>query len=849
MGLRIQNNVEAFNTHRQLTATAANAASKSMEKLSSRLPHQPCRRRRGRPRHLARRCAARSAASPRRSATRRTASRSCRPAEGALNEVHSMLQRVRDLKVQFDNGTLSADDQDAIVVRGQRRSPRRSSDIADETKFNGIELLDGTRPFTFQVGANDGETIAVTRRTSARSSPPAACRTHGRRRRRPRRGLGRRRSTARCRVDDDRHGDQERLDGSRRLRRGAEPPRAPPEQPGDLPGEPDGVREPDPRRGHGRGDDQVHEAATSCSRPARACSRRPTRPRRASSRSCARASHNRGLHGHGASFITPPRDGSRTGGFAEPPVCVKRDSTSGTRLPMTGTCPPVPSLAIVPRTCASAEELDVLLRCLVSLRVDRSATPWCSSSTTTAPTASSVADLRGRLRRARRDRRLQGREHGLRPTVNVGLRDRPRPRAATPSWSTPTSSSTRPAGSSACSPAPTRRAARPPSSAPGCSTRNGLHPARGHLLLAAAAATSSTASSTGPPTCPRRSAPDALPRHRRPAADPPRDARDRRPLRRGLPPRAARTSTTACACSTPASSASTSRPPCAVHLESFFRGGDSRTEQMTDWSLKSLAAAHAQVRHHRLQPVHPGAPVSRTDLPKTLFLVRGAGGAGWYRCALPAMALGLEWLGVQSEPPNLQFVTGLTKGRLSVEDLESYDVLVVQQPSGTDWTREIRRLQDAGVKVLFEIDDYVQAVRKMADHEFSGHFGKDIVRSYELNMRHRRRPDLLDRLPGRALPRVQPERLGVPQRHRPRVATPSRSPSASTVTIGWAGGTGHKEALQPWLGVVAEILREHENVRFVSIGAARRARPDRRVRPRPRDVAAVRRRSRSTRRR
>ena len=34
MGLRIQNNVEAFNTHRQLSATAAQA-SKSMEKLSS----------------------------------------------------------------------------------------------------------------------------------------------------------------------------------------------------------------------------------------------------------------------------------------------------------------------------------------------------------------------------------------------------------------------------------------------------------------------------------------------------------------------------------------------------------------------------------------------------------------------------------------------------------------------------------------------------------------------------------------------------------------------------------------------------------------------------------------------
>ena len=34
MGLRIQNNVEAFNTHRQLTATSTQAA-KSMEKLSS----------------------------------------------------------------------------------------------------------------------------------------------------------------------------------------------------------------------------------------------------------------------------------------------------------------------------------------------------------------------------------------------------------------------------------------------------------------------------------------------------------------------------------------------------------------------------------------------------------------------------------------------------------------------------------------------------------------------------------------------------------------------------------------------------------------------------------------------
>ena len=40
MGLRIQNNVEAFNTHRQLTATSAQRLEVDGEALQ-RLPHQP----------------------------------------------------------------------------------------------------------------------------------------------------------------------------------------------------------------------------------------------------------------------------------------------------------------------------------------------------------------------------------------------------------------------------------------------------------------------------------------------------------------------------------------------------------------------------------------------------------------------------------------------------------------------------------------------------------------------------------------------------------------------------------------------------------------------------------------
>jgi flagellin len=158
MGLRIQNNVEAFNTHRQLTATGV-AASKSMEKLSSgyRINRAAddaaglaiSEKMRGQIGGLAQ--AQRNA---------QDGISLVQTAEGALTEVHSMLQRVRDLKVQFENGTLSSDDQDAIAsevfqIAGEIKN------ISEQTKFNGSAVFNSTG-FTFQVGANDSETVATT---------------------------------------------------------------------------------------------------------------------------------------------------------------------------------------------------------------------------------------------------------------------------------------------------------------------------------------------------------------------------------------------------------------------------------------------------------------------------------------------------------------------------------------------------------------------------------------------------------------------------------------------------------------------------------------------------------------
>jgi flagellin len=81
-------------------------------------------------------------------------------AEGALNEVHSMLTRIRDLKVQYDGGTLSTDDKAAITSEITALTGEITS-IGTDTKFNNNALLTGTAS-TFQVGANTGETIATT---------------------------------------------------------------------------------------------------------------------------------------------------------------------------------------------------------------------------------------------------------------------------------------------------------------------------------------------------------------------------------------------------------------------------------------------------------------------------------------------------------------------------------------------------------------------------------------------------------------------------------------------------------------------------------------------------------------
>jgi flagellin len=158
MSLRIQTNVEAFNAHRQLESTS-NMLSKSMERLSS-----------GYRINRAADDAAGLAISEKLRAQiggLDQASRNAQDAvslvqtgEGALAEVHAMLQRVRDLAVQYNNGTLASADKAAITAEVAQLCSEISK-IGNDTMFNGIALLSGGAAITFQVGAQDGETINI----------------------------------------------------------------------------------------------------------------------------------------------------------------------------------------------------------------------------------------------------------------------------------------------------------------------------------------------------------------------------------------------------------------------------------------------------------------------------------------------------------------------------------------------------------------------------------------------------------------------------------------------------------------------------------------------------------------
>lgn len=174
MGLRINQNIAAQNAYRSLSVSD-NQMSKSLEKLSSGFR---INRASDDAAGLAISEGLRSQVGGLKVAARNAQDgvSVVQTAEGALNEVHSILQRGRDLQVQASNGSNSPDSLGAINTELEALAEEIVA-IAERTDFNGVKLLSGGAPGTesntaggiinlgatlaFQVGANSTDTLTV----------------------------------------------------------------------------------------------------------------------------------------------------------------------------------------------------------------------------------------------------------------------------------------------------------------------------------------------------------------------------------------------------------------------------------------------------------------------------------------------------------------------------------------------------------------------------------------------------------------------------------------------------------------------------------------------------------------
>ena len=156
--MRINHNISALNTYNKMTVNQ-NAATKNMEKLSS-----------GQRINRAGDDAAGLAISEKMRGQIRGLEQAAtnaqdgisliQTAEGALNETHAILQRMRELSVQSANDTNTAEDRQQLQNEVDQLS-NEITRIAKDTTFNNSNLLDGSFDGKFHIGANAGQNLSV----------------------------------------------------------------------------------------------------------------------------------------------------------------------------------------------------------------------------------------------------------------------------------------------------------------------------------------------------------------------------------------------------------------------------------------------------------------------------------------------------------------------------------------------------------------------------------------------------------------------------------------------------------------------------------------------------------------
>ncbi len=171
--MRINHNIAAMNTYRQLTNNTS-STSKSLEKLSSGLRINRAgddaaglaisEKMRGQIRGL-----------DQASRNSQDGISLIQTGEGALSTVSNILVRVKELAVQAANGTYDATNDLERIQEEVTELSSQVTDIKTNTKFNGIALLDGQgSDIVLQVGQEDSQTLTILKASTDLSTVESA---------------------------------------------------------------------------------------------------------------------------------------------------------------------------------------------------------------------------------------------------------------------------------------------------------------------------------------------------------------------------------------------------------------------------------------------------------------------------------------------------------------------------------------------------------------------------------------------------------------------------------------------------------------------------------------------------
>lgn len=212
--------------------------------------------------------------------------------------------------------------------------------------------------------------------------------------------------------------------------------------------------------------------------------------------------------------------------------------------------------------------------------------------------------------------------------------------------------------------------------------------------------------------------------------------------------------------------------------------------------------------------IPPTNNVDREPGFPALFLGIGKGGIFHYRQLLPALAVGADVATWDAD------AKGFVEMAKPVHD--NPEVCVFQMPVADDHLRIMLAMRKRGMKIVANVDDYIMNIRKQSDHHFTAHhFTKRVVESHQriltlsdaVIVSTQWLADKLSRFNDNVF--VCRNGLDLP---RYEVHDTVDKAQDDKVIVGWAGGTGHKKAMQSISGELKTALWENPQMLLVFVG-------------------------------